>query len=109
MTTEAGKRIRVMLADDHTTVRMGVRTLLETTPSISVVADASDGLDAVRVARECNPDVVVLDVAMPGMNGIEVAREIRTQNERVCIVILSMHGDRQYVVEALRAGARGYV
>lgn len=106
--TEPRRRLRILLAEDHTMVRAGVRSLLEAA-SIDVVGDVADGRDAVRLARELRPDVVVLDVQMPGMNGIEAAREIRAADEAVAIVMLSMHGDPQYIAEALRAGATGYV
>jgi DNA-binding NarL/FixJ family response regulator len=97
-----------LLAEDHTMVRTGVRALLEGA-GIEVAGDASDGAEAVRLARELDPDIVVLDVAMPVMNGIEAAREIRAFSTRVGIIVLSMHGDPQYIAEALRAGATGYV
>lgn len=102
------KRVRVILAEDHTMVRAGVRTLLEDA-GLDVAGDTSDGADAVRLARDLEPDVVVLDVAMPGLNGIEAAREIRGEHPGMGIVVLSMHGDPQYIAEAFKAGANGYV
>jgi DNA-binding NarL/FixJ family response regulator len=89
-------------------VRSGVRALLEGA-SLEVVGEAADGREAIRLAASHRPDLVVLDVAMPLMNGIEAAREIRSADPRVGIIVLSMHGDRAYVAEALRAGASGYV
>jgi DNA-binding NarL/FixJ family response regulator len=103
-----GKRARVVLAEDHTMVRSGVRALLEGA-HLEVVGEAADGREAIRLAASLRPDLVVLDVAMPLMNGIEAAREIRGADGRVGIIVLSMHGDRAYVTEALRAGASGYV
>jgi DNA-binding NarL/FixJ family response regulator len=102
------KRARVVLAEDHTLVRTGVRALLEGA-SLEVVGEAADGREATRLAAGLKPDLVVIDVAMPLMNGIEAAREIRAADPRVGIIVLSMHGDRAYVTEALRAGASGYV
>ena len=89
-------------------VRNGVRALLESA-GVEVVGDAHDGREAVRLAAALRPDVVILDVAMPGMNGIEAARVIREADPRVGIIMLSMHGDRQYIAEAVKAGASGYV
>jgi DNA-binding NarL/FixJ family response regulator len=83
--------------------------MLEATESIVVVGEASDGFELVRLAREHAPDVVILDVAMPGLNGIETARQLTEERPGTAIVMLSMHSDRQYVIEALRAGASGYV
>lgn len=101
-------KLRILLAEDHTMVRTGVRALLEGA-GIEVVGDSADGAEAVKLCQKLAPDVVVLDVAMPVMNGIEAAREIRSANEDVGIVILSMHGDPQYIAESFRAGATGYV
>jgi len=102
------ERPRVLLVDDHTMVRAGVRTLLENA-QIQVVGDAKDGREAVRLCAELTPDVVILDVAMPDMNGIEAARAIRQVDPHIGIIMLSMHSDRHYVAEAVRAGASGYV
>jgi DNA-binding NarL/FixJ family response regulator len=102
------KRARVLLAEDHTMVRSGVRALLEGA-RLEVVGEAADGREAIRLAASLRPDLIVLDVAMPLMNGIEAAREIRGADGKVGIIVLSMHGDRAYVTEALRAGASGYV
>jgi len=98
----------VVLAEDHTMVRSGVRALLEGA-RLEVVGEAADGREAIRLAASLRPDLIVLDVAMPLMNGIEAAREIRGADGKVGIIVLSMHGDRAYVTEALRAGASGYV
>jgi two-component system, NarL family, response regulator NreC len=103
------KRIRVLLADDHTVVRRGLRILLEAEPDIEVVAQARDGREAVVKALETKPDVVVMDVSMPELNGIESTRQITAQLPRTKVVALSMHKDGVYVREILRAGARGYV
>ena len=100
--------MRVLLADDHGIVRHGLRSLLEDA-GLSVVADAADGLEAVRLCDEHRPDVVILDIAMPKLNGIEVA--VRTQKlvKRPGVIMLSMHADESYILRALEAGARGYL
>ena len=101
--------IRILLADDHTVVRDGLRALLERQPDMTVVAEAADGRDSVRLAEEQSPDVVVMDITMPNMNGIEATRRILAANPRTAVVILSMHQDESYVLRSLKAGARGYL
>jgi two-component system response regulator NreC len=101
--------IRILLADDHTVMRDGLRALLERQPDIEVVAEAADGRECVRLAEEQSPDVVVMDIAMPNMNGIEATRRIMTDRPCTAIVILSMHQDESYVLRALKAGAKGYL
>jgi DNA-binding NarL/FixJ family response regulator len=101
--------IRILLADDHTVVRDGLRALVEKQPDMAVVAEASDGRDSVRLAEEHTPDVVVMDIAMPNMNGIEATRRILAANPRTAVVILSMHHDESYVLRSLKAGAKGYL
>jgi DNA-binding NarL/FixJ family response regulator len=103
------KKIRILLADDHTVVRRGLRLLLEGQPEFSVVAEASDGKQAVDAAQASRPDVVVLDIAMPNLNGIDAAQRILASNPGVAIVVLSMHSDEGYVLRALKAGAKGYL
>lgn len=101
--------IRVLLAEDHVLVRRGVRSLLAATSDIEVVGEASDGREAVALAESLAPDVVVSDLAMSGMNGMEATRQILKARPRTRVIILSMHGEREYVFEALRAGAVGYL
>jgi two-component system, NarL family, response regulator NreC len=101
--------IRILLADDHTVMRNGLRLLLERQRNLTVVAEASDGRDSVRLAEELSPDVVVMDIAMPNLNGIEASRQIIASNPDIAIVILSMHSDESYVIRALKAGARAYL
>lgn len=103
------KDIPILLADDHIVVRKGLRLLLESHPGFRVIADASDGREAVALAEQHHPDVAVLDIAMPVLNGIEAARQMIARQPRIAIVILSMHSDEGYVLRALRAGARGYL
>jgi two-component system response regulator NreC len=102
------KTIRILLADDHTVVRKGLRLLLEGHPGFAV-ADAADGRAAVALVEQHKPDVVVMDVAMPGLNGIEAARQISAKMPQVAMVFLSMHSDESYVLKALKSGARGYL
>lgn len=101
-------RIRILLADDHMMVRQGIRAVLER-EGFEVVAEATDGREAVKLAEKHKPDVAVLDVAMPLLNGIDAAREIRRVSPRTKTTLLTVHEENQYVVEALRAGVTGYV
>ena len=100
--------IRILLADDHLVIRGGLRLVLEREPGLTVVGEAADGREAIRLAQELSPDVAVLDVAMPNLNGIEAARQI-TASSSCAVVMLSMHSDESYVLRALNAGARGYL
>ena len=102
-------QIRILLADDHTVMRRGLRLLLESQSGFTVVAEASDGRQAVEQAEATHPDVAVLDIAMPNLSGIEAAQRIAAQSPHTAIVILSMHSDEGYVLRALKAGARGYL
>ena len=101
--------IRILLADDHTIVRDGLRALLERQPDMEVVAEADDGRECVQLAAQHSPDVVMMDVAMPEMNGIEAARRIISDNPKTRVVMLSMHRDESYVLRSLKAGAKGYL
>jgi len=101
--------IRILLADDHVVMRRGLRVLLESQKDFSVVAEASDGREAVQHAEAFHPDVAVLDIAMPNLSGLEAAQRITAQSPRIGIVILSMHSDEGYVLRALKAGAKSYL
>ncbi len=101
--------IRILLADDHTMVRDGLRALLEPQPDFAVIAEAADGRECVQRAEENAPDVVMMDIAMPTMNGIEATRRIIAANPAIGVVILSMHQDESYVLQSLNAGAKGYL
>ncbi len=101
--------IRVLLADDHAIVREGLRALLSREPDLQVVAEAGDGREALRLARETRPDVVALDLSMPLLNGLEAARQMASWDRGPRTILLTMHAEEHYVLEALRAGVRGYV
>lgn len=100
---------RVVIADDHTVVRQGIRGVLEEVEGLEVVAEAADGAQALALVEEHRPDVVVLDVTMPGKTGLDVARELRDRGSEARVLVLSMHDDPEYVLQAVRAGADGYV
>ena len=102
-------RVTVLLADDHTIVRQGLRALLETEPDLKVVGEVSDGREAVAAARTLRPDIVVMDIAMPALNGIEATRQIASGPSPPRVIILSMYADVEHLVHALQAGASGYV
>ena len=101
--------LRVLVADDHTIVRKGLCSLLEMEEGIVVVGEAEDGREALSKIDSCRPDVVLLDISMPGLNGIETTRRLRRQHPEIKIVILTMHLNEEYIFEALRAGASGYL
>jgi DNA-binding NarL/FixJ family response regulator len=101
--------IRVLLADDHTLVRAGIRGLLEGLQGVEVVGEAGDGQEALHLAETLRPDVVLLDVGMPGLNGLEVAARLATADASIRVLILSMHTSEEYVLRALRAGCVGYL
>ena len=101
--------IRILLAEDHEIVRLGIRALLEASEDMEVVGEASDGRDAIEKCRELLPDIVVMDVAMPSLNGIEATRKLVSELPTIKVVILSMHGEQQYLYESIKAGASGFV
>ena len=101
--------IKVLLADDHALVRAGIRSLLNAMDEVEVVAEASSGEEAIELATSSHPDVVLMDIAMKGITGLEAAARMRDRNPEVRVVILSMHSGEEYVLQALRAGAAGYL
>jgi DNA-binding NarL/FixJ family response regulator len=102
-------QLEVFIAEDHTLVRSGIRALLDAAPDLKVVGEAANGRQAVEMIRALRPGLVLMDVAMPELNGIEAARQVIAENAATKIVMLSMHEDRHYVFESLKAGATGYV
>ncbi|HPT83194.1 MAG TPA: response regulator transcription factor [Limnochordia bacterium] len=101
--------IEVLIVDDHPLLRQGLKTLLELEGEITVVGQASNGPEALRLADQLRPDVVLLDINMPGMNGIEVAKALRERRPEVAILVLTIHDDETYVKEMIRSGAKGYL
>jgi two-component system response regulator NreC len=101
--------IRILIADDHGIVRTGLKLLLERLPDMEVVGEATDGRQAVRLAKELRPDVVIMDIGMPILNGLDAAAQMVRENDRIGIIMLSMHTDESYILRALDVGARGYL
>ena len=102
-------KLRILLGEDHTIVRQGLRKILEAEPDWEVVGEAGDGREAVRLCLECAPDVAILDIGMPLLNGIDATRQIVKRHPAIGVVILSMHSDEPYILRALQAGARAYL
>jgi two-component system response regulator NreC len=103
------KQIRILLADDHTVMRSGLKLLLEREADFVVVGEAADGRAAIQLVEAISPDVVVMDVAMPVLNGIDAAARITASRPRTGVVVLSMHSDESYVLRALKSGVKGYL
>jgi two-component system, NarL family, response regulator NreC len=101
--------MRVLIADDHAIVRRGLRSLLESEPGLTIVAEAADGLEAIRLCREHQPDLIIVDVAMPSVSGIEVVAEAQKLHRPPLAIVLSVHAHQSYVLRALSAGARAYL
>ncbi len=100
---------RVVLADDHQLMRAGLRLLLDAMPDIEVVGEAGDGFEALHLVARFEPEVALLDIAMPGMTGLAVLREVRAKHPKTKVLLLSMYDSRDYVTEAIRSGAAGYL
>ncbi|OGR31030.1 MAG: DNA-binding response regulator [Desulfobacca sp. RBG_16_60_12] len=101
--------IKVLIADDHQIVRDGLRSMLEKEPWIKVVGEAEEGRTTLRLARELEPDVIIMDVSMPDLNGIEATRQIVAEFPTIKVIALSMHNDRRFVLNMIKAGAKGYL
>ena len=101
--------VRILLADDHPVVRLGIRNLLEAEPGFEIVGEVADALRVIPQVTALQPDVLVLDLIMPGLNGLEITRRLTRRVPQTRIIVLSMHGNEAYVIEALRNGASGYV
>jgi DNA-binding NarL/FixJ family response regulator len=102
-------KVRIVIADDHKLFRMGLRQLIERHQEVEIVGEAATGLEAIALAKEISPDIVLMDISMPELNGIEATNRIHSELPEVRVVIVSMHSDRRYVLEALKAGAKGYL
>lgn len=103
------EKIRILLADDHTILRDGIRALLADEPNMALVGEAEDGRSAVKMACELKPDIVVMDIAMPQLNGLEATRQIKRYLPETNVLILSMHDNEEYIRQVLAAGAMGYI
>lgn len=103
------RKIKVMLADDHTVLRQGLRSLLTAEPDIEIVGEAENGRQTVQMAKKCDPEVLIMDIAMPHLNGIEATRQIMKESPGVKILVLSSHSDDEYVHQLTKAGAVGYL
>jgi DNA-binding NarL/FixJ family response regulator len=100
---------KILIADDHQIIRQGLKSLLDRYPDFQVVGEAADGRSAVRLAKQLMPDVIVMDIAMPDLNGIEATRQLTKAHPEIKIIALSMHADRRFANEMIRAGAQGYL
>lgn len=103
------KNIRVLLVDDHTVVRAGLRALINSQPGLEVVGEASDGFEALKKTQELSPDLAIVDLAMPGISGIELIRQMRKTLPSVKVLVLTMYAADEYIYQVLKAGAKGYV
>ena len=101
--------IRVLIADDHTILREGLKQLLQAAPDLVVAGEAADGHEVLRTVRDVEFDVLLLDMSMPGRSGMELIRQVKSEKPKLRILVLSMHEERQYAVRAIRAGASGYL
>lgn len=102
-------KLRIVIADDHTLVRAGLTTLMARMQDMEVVGEAGDGREALKLVRDLQPDIALLDIAMPGLNGLEAAERIHNEAPKTKVIILSMHAKEEYVAQALKAGASGYL
>jgi two-component system response regulator NreC len=106
---ETKTKIRVLLADDHTILRQGLKMLLNAQPDMEVIGEASDGHQAISETHRLQPDIILMDITMPDMNGIAATRQVRRQQPDVRVLVLTMHENEEYLFQALRAGASGYI
>ncbi len=102
-------KIKILVVDDHTVLRDGIKALLSLHDDIEIVGEASEGKEAIDKVRELNPDVVIMDIAMPGMDGLEATRRIRKRNPDVKVLVLSQYDNREYIISCIKAGTSGYI
>jgi len=102
-------KIKILIVDDHTVLRDGIRALLSLHNDIEIVGEAAEGKEAIEKVRELNPDVVIMDIAMPGMDGLEATRRIRKKNHTVKVLVLSQYDNREYILSCIKAGTSGYI
>ena len=102
-------KLRIVVADDHTLVRAGLVTLIARMPDVEVAGEAADGRAALRMVKELQPDIAILDISMPELNGLDAAEKIHHESPKTKVIILSMHANEEYVAQALKAGAVGYL
>jgi len=103
------RKIKIMIADDHTIVRQGMKKLLETYPELQVVGESQDGDETVELVKKLLPDIVIMDISMPGLNGLDATRQIKKRAPEVKILILTMHAEKEYIFKILQSGASGYL
>src|SRR5882757_3461852 len=103
------KKIKLLLVDDHPVVRKGIRSCLDGLENLEIVDDATDGQEAVKKVRELQPDIVLMDIDMPNMNGLEATKAIRKEFPQTRVLILTVHTNKEYVLQIIRSGAQGYV
>ena len=103
------RKIKVVVADDHTILRQGIKALLDNQEGIEVVGEAKDGREAIKTIEELSPDVILMDIAMPGLNGLEATRRIKKKFPKIKVVVLTMHANEEYIFQILNAGADGYL
>lgn len=103
------EKIKVLVADDHTILRQGIKALLDNQEGIEVVGEAKDGREAIKTIEEVFPDVILMDIAMPGLNGLEATRRIKKKFPKIKVVVLTMHANEEYIFQILKAGADGYL
>ncbi len=103
------RRIKIMIADDHTIVRQGMRKLLETYPELQVIGESQDGDETVELAKQLLPEIIIMDISMPGLNGLEATRQLKKRLPQIKILILTMHAEKEYIFKILQSGASGYL